>query len=92
MQQDATRSEKGWFVYMLECADGTIYTGCTTDVDRRVREHNTSSRGARYTRSRRPVRLLISFPMNSRSAALREEIRVKRLPRAEKLRLVETDG
>ena len=51
MQQDATRSERGWFVYMLECADGTIYTGCTTDVERRVREHNTSPRGAKYTKS-----------------------------------------
>lgn len=92
MQQDATRSEKRWFVYMVECADGTIYTGCTTDVDRRVREHNTSSRGARYTRSRRPVRLLISFPMHSRSEALREEIRVKRLPRSEKLKMTSSDG
>lgn len=77
---------------MVECADGTIYTGCTTDVDRRVREHNTSSRGARYTRSRRPVRLLISFPMHSRSEALREEIRVKRLPRSEKLKMTSSDG
>ncbi len=92
MQQDATRSERGWFVYMLECADGTIYTGCTTDVERRVREHNTSPRGAKYTRSRRPVRLLIAFPMHSRSDAQREEIRVKRLPRTEKLRLVRENG
>lgn len=47
-----------WFLYTCECSDGTIYTGITTDVKRRIREHNNSKRGARYTRRRRPVTLL----------------------------------
>lgn len=79
-----------WFVYVLACADGTLYTGCTTDLDRRLREHNSSPRGARYTRSRRPVKLLASTSMPDRSTAQREETRVKCLTRAQKLELVAT--
>ena len=74
-----------WFVYVLECGDGTLYTGITTDLERRVDEHNTSTKGARYTRARRPVRLLASWIHDDRAAATQAEARLKRLPRREKL-------
>lgn len=79
---------RAWFVYMVECCDGTLYTGCTTDVSRRLHEHNSTSRGAKYTRSRRPVMLRYHAACNSRSEALREELRIKRLSRADKLALI----
>ena len=74
-----------WVVYMLKCADGTLYTGICTDIERRLAEHNHSKRGARYTRSRRPVRLLAVKPFPDRSTACKEEIRVKRLKKTLKL-------
>src|SRR3954470_7870206 len=76
------------FVYLLRCADGSLYCGWTTDVERRLAAHRSGT-GSRYTRSRRPVELAAVIPVADRSAALREEARVKRLPRAAKLRLVE---
>ena len=77
-----------WWVYLLGCADGTLYTGVATDVSRRVRQHNGElAGGPRYTRGRRPVRLLWSTPVADRSAAQIEEARIKRLPRASKLAL-----
>lgn len=79
----------GWSVYILLCADGTLYTGVATDVARRLHEHNTSDRlGARYTRSRRPVVLAHTEPAATRSAALKREHAIKRLTRAEKQALV----
>jgi putative endonuclease len=75
------------FVYLLRCADGSLYCGWTTDVDRRVAEHG-AGRGSRYTRSRRPVELAAAFEAADRSAALREEARIKRLSRAAKLELI----
>ena len=77
-----------WFVYVVECADGTLYTGSTTDVERRVSEHNGSPRGAKYTRSRRPVMLKRVIPCADRSDAQRTEARIKRLTRAQKLLLI----
>ena len=77
-----------WFVYMVECADGTLYTGCTTDVERRVREHNGSPKGAKYTRSRRPVALRLVMTCADRSEAQRVEARLKRLTRAQKWVLI----
>ena len=74
-------------VYLLRCADGTLYCGWTTDVGRRVREHQAGT-ASRYTRSRLPVALAWSKQVASRGAALREEYRIKRLSRAEKLRLL----
>ncbi|TVM32859.1 GIY-YIG nuclease family protein [Oceanidesulfovibrio marinus] len=75
-----------WLVYILECADGTYYCGVTTDLDRRLAEHNGEAPGgARYTRSRRPVRVAASAPCPDRSAACSLEARIKRLPRAEKV-------
>jgi putative endonuclease len=72
------------FVYLLRCADGSLYCGWTTDVDRRLAAHRAGT-ASRYTRSRLPVELAASFAVADRSAALREEARIKRLPRARKL-------
>ncbi|HFQ13714.1 MAG TPA: GIY-YIG nuclease family protein [Gammaproteobacteria bacterium] len=69
-----------WYVYMLCCSDGSWYTGITTDPERRLRQHNGGSRGARYTRSRRPVRLVYQEACADRSSALRREYAIKQLP------------
>ena len=74
-------------VYLLRCADDSLYCGWTTDVGRRLAAHAAGT-ASRYTRSRRPVELALVIPVADRSAALREEARVKRLPRAAKLRLI----
>lgn len=76
-----------YFLYLLQCADETLYTGITTDLERRIKEHNTSLRGAKYTRGRRPVVLVYSQQFRSRSAASIAESRIKQLSRAEKLAL-----
>jgi putative endonuclease len=78
-----------WFVYILQCADGSLYTGITTDVQRREREHNDGKLGARYTRSRRPVRLVYSESQNSRSTAAKREYAVKQLTLAAKRVLIQ---
>jgi putative endonuclease len=81
---------KVWFVYILRCADDTLYTGVSTDVVRRVEEHNAGAPlGARYTRSRRPVQLLFQETAESRSAALRRELEIKSKSRAAKWALIE---
>ena len=77
-----------YFVYSLLCSDGTIYTGITTDLDRRVGEHNSSKLGAKYTRSRRPVKLIYQKQFATRSEALVEEARIKKLKRSDKLKLI----
>jgi putative endonuclease len=74
------------FVYLLCCRDGTLYAGAAVDLERRLRE-NQAGRASRYTRSRRPVELIWSLEVSTWSDALREEARVKRLPRAGKLAL-----
>jgi len=79
---------KKWSVYMLLCSDGSLYTGITTDVDRRVREHN-SGKGSKYVRSRRPAELVWREDAKSRSEALRREAAIKALSKADKERLVE---
>lgn len=77
-----------WWVYMLRCADGSLYTGITTDVDRRIAEHNgDGAPGARYTRSRRPVQLVHVEPAADRAEATRRELAIKRLDRQRKLAL-----
>ena len=82
---------KRWYVYILRCADGTLYTGIALDPERRVAEHNGDIRlGARYTRGRRPVRVVHLERRASRSAAARREAAIKRLPRAEKEALIRT--
>jgi putative endonuclease len=75
------------FVYLLRCADGSLYCGWTTDLERRTKAHQ-AGRGARYTRVRLPVDLVWSCSMPTRQAAMREEARVKRLTRADKLALM----
>ena len=77
-----------YHLYILQCADQTLYTGITTNLPRRVREHNTSARGARYTRSRRPVALVYTKQFRTRSAAAKAEYRIKQLSRSQKLALV----
>ncbi len=74
-----------WFVYIVECSDKSLYTGITNNVERRLTEHNTSRRGAKYTRSRRPVKLIFATPVNSRSAALKLEYKIKSLKKGEKV-------
>lgn len=81
-----------WHVYLLRCADGTLYTGVTTDVARRVEEHNGSGRGARYTRPRRPVELAYEEAHATRSEACMREAALKQLSRAQKLDLVTRAG
>ena len=78
-----------WFVYIVECADNTLYTGITVDVKRRVEEHNFGKSAAKYTRARRPVRLKYSECCNSRSEAASREVAIKRLSRNQKLSLCE---
>jgi putative endonuclease len=75
------------FVYLLRCADGTLYCGWSTDPDRRLRQHQSGT-ASRYTRRRRPVELVWSAQCADRSEAMREEVRIKRLSRAEKLVLI----
>lgn len=74
------------WTYILRCADGTLYTGWTSDLERRVREHN-AGRGAKYTRPRRPVELAYWEKHDDKRAAQRREWEIKQLSRAEKLRL-----
>ena len=76
----------GWYVYILRCKDGTLYTGMTDDVPRRLAAHR-AGKGAKYTRGRTPLELVYREECTDRSAALRREIAVKRLTRQEKLNL-----
>ena len=79
-----------YWVYIVACADGTLYTGIAIDVARRLLEHNGDKpRGARYTSARRPVRLMYSAAFASRSEAQKEEARIKRLTRGDKQRLID---
>ena len=80
-------AEKKWFVYILRCSDGTLYTGMTDDVARRVKVHN-SGKGAKYTRGRTPVEAVYSEECESYSAALKRECAIKRLTRQEKMALI----
>jgi len=83
----ARPSARTWFVYILRCADGSLYTGITTDLTRRTRQHNAGT-ASRYTRSRRPVQLVHQERNRSRSAALKHEAAIKRLTRRQKLALI----
>lgn len=79
-----TKSKK-WYVYLLMCSDKSLYCGITTDINRRVFEHNNTPKGAKYTRGRRPVSLIGFLEKNSRSEALVAEIKIKKLKREEKI-------
>jgi putative endonuclease len=76
-----------WRVYIIECSDGSLYTGITNDLDRRITAHN-DGRGAKYTKSRRPVRLRYSEPAADRKNASQREYAIKSLRKAEKMRLI----
>ena len=78
-----------YYLYILQCADKTLYTGITTDLERRVAEHNGNKMGAKYTAARRPVKLVFFREFHNRSAACQEEIKVKKLSRTEKIALIE---
>jgi len=78
-----------WQVYILQCSDGTLYCGVTTDLKRRVDEHNNSALGAKYTSGRRPVELVYVCGFADRSEASKEESRIKKLSRGEKLKLIQ---
>ena len=78
-----------YYVYLLRCGDGSLYTGYTDDVERRLAVHQ-SGKGAKYTRSRLPVELVYSEELPDKSAALRREAAIKKLPRAKKLALMES--
>jgi putative endonuclease len=81
-------TNSSWFVYILSCADHSLYTGVTTDVGRRLHEHNSLKSGAKYTRNKRPVTLVYTEKQPSRSAACRREYQIKLLSRKEKLHLI----
>ena len=77
-----------YFLYILECADKTLYTGITVDLIRKLREHNYSQIGARYTKARRPVTVVYVQKFRNRSTASKEESRIKKLSRLQKLLLI----
>ena len=85
--QDLPVPENIWFVYIVECNDGTLYTGITNDIPSRIVKHN-KGKGAKYTRKRGPVKLRYWDAFESKGEALKEEIRIKKMKRTEKLKLV----
>jgi putative endonuclease len=78
-----------YFVYIVRCSDNTLYTGFTTDIERRVEEHNSSNKGAKYTRSRRPVYLEYFESFDNKIDAFKREYSIKKLSRTKKLKLIE---
>ena len=84
----SSEEQTPWFVYLVECTDGTLYCGATTDVTRRLQEHNRGT-ASRYTRGRRPVVLISHAPCPDRASALSLEAAVKKLPREKKRAFLE---
>lgn len=87
-----SKSSLTWYVYMVRCRDGSLYTGITNDLARRIEAHNSGRDGARYTRSRRPVSLVYAEQVESRSAAARLEYKYKRFSPAKKETLIVEAG
>ncbi len=83
-----SNTESLWYVYVLKCSDETLYTGITTDLQRRIEEHNSSSKGAKYTRIRRPVEMIYFEQCKDKSGATIRELEIKKLSRAKKLELI----
>jgi putative endonuclease len=81
--------QQDWFVYILQCSDQTLYTGVTTDPERRVEEHNSGIKGAKYTAARRPVKLVYCEKLDSRSSAQQREHTIKSLSRKQKIQLID---
>ena len=80
-----------YYLYILKCSDKTLYTGITTDLERRIEEHNSNKLGAKYTSARRPVELIVSWKFKNRSLASKEEARIKKLNRTEKLMMIKKE-
>lgn len=78
----------GWFVYILSCNDGSLYTGITTDCERRLKQHN-SGKGAKYTRVRLPVHIVYQESAACRSSATKRELAIKKLTRKQKMKLIQ---
>jgi putative endonuclease len=89
MEQPGSHSLSDAWVYMLRCRDGSLYTGWTSDLDRRLARHR-AGKASHYTASRLPVELALALPMGDRTAARREEARIKLLSRPQKLALIAT--
>lgn len=83
--------EKGWKLYILRCGDGSLYTGITNNLEKRLEAHR-AGKGAKYTRGRGPLELVYREDCADHSAALKREIEIKALPREEKLKLIENPG
>ncbi len=82
-----------WYLYMIRCRDGTLYTGITTDVPRRLEEHKgLGNKGAKYLRGRGPLSLVFNVKVGEKALALRMEHKVKRMTKVQKQKLVETNG
>ena len=79
---------KEWYTYIVKCSDGSLYTGITTDLERRVDEHNSSNKGAKYTKTRRPVTLVYNETHTDRSTSSKRESVIKKLNRTDKLKLI----
>ena len=82
------QEQPAWFVYILECNDSTLYTGITNDLENRLHQHNHGQAAAKYTRARRPVKLVYSENYPDKSQALKREHAIKKLSRVEKLNLI----
>ena len=80
--------DKYWWTYIVQCNDGSLYTGITTNLERRVDEHNSSKKGAKYTKTRRPVKLVYAETHKDRSASSKRESAIKKLNRIDKLKLI----
>lgn len=77
-----------YYLYILKCSDNTLYTGITTNLERRIKEHNSSKLGAKYTRIRQPIKLVYFKKYKNRSEASKAEINIKKLSRKEKINLL----
>jgi len=85
----ARLKKEEWFVYILKCADGTYYTGITTNINRRIKEHGTN-KGAKYTKQRGPFKLVYKASFLNRSIASKEEYKIKSLSLQDKIKLIES--
>jgi putative endonuclease len=90
MTATAASATACWSLYLLRCADGSLYTGIATNVARRLTEHESGGRGAKYLRGRGPLQLVLEYPLGDRSRASRAERLIKRLPKDRKERLLGT--
>ena len=83
---------KSWFIYILKCADNTLYTGSTNDLEKRVKVHNEGKTAAKYTRARRPVKMVYSEEFKTKSKALKREWEIKKMEREKKIEIIKKGG